>query len=56
VAKDGTTASWEYFRHIQAASHGEKCTPRTAFLAVVSAVILAVLGVLMADYLILLSP
>jgi putative membrane protein len=49
-------ASWEYFRYIQFAGRGVQYTPRTAVLAVIVAVILAVLGVLMAAYLVFLNP
>ena len=49
-------ASWEYFRYIQSSRAGGSYTPRTAYLAVAVAAILALLGVLMAAYLILLGP
>lgn len=50
------TASFEYFRFIRLSSRGKTYTPRTALLAVVVAVILALLGIVMAVYLILMSP
>jgi len=48
-------ASWEYFRFVQLARHGRSYTPRTVVLAVVVSVILALLGTVMAVYLILLG-
>jgi putative membrane protein len=49
-------ASWEYFRYIRASRAGESYTPRTAYLAVVVALILALIGVSMTAYLILINP
>jgi putative membrane protein len=48
-------ASYEYYRFIQAAKSGLSYLPRTALLAVVVAVILALLGVVMAIYLMVLA-
>ena len=48
-------ASFEYFRFVQLSKQGRSYTPRTALLAVVVGVILAVLGIVMALYLILVS-
>jgi putative membrane protein len=48
-------ASWEYFRFVQLAKRGQSYTPRTAMLAVVVSVILALLGSVMAVHLIVLS-
>ena len=48
-------ASFEYFRFVQFAKRGRSYTPRTAMLAVVVSLILALLGILMAVYLILIS-
>ena len=50
------TASYEYSRFIQFASRGETFIPRTARLAVVVSVILALLGITMAAYLIVINP
>ena len=48
-------ASFEYFRFVQLAKRGLDYMPRTAMLAVVVSVILAILGTVMAVYLILLG-
>ena len=48
-------ASLEYFRFVQLAKRGLDYMPRTAMLAVVVSVILAILGTVMAVYLILLG-
>ena len=48
-------ASFEYYRFVRLSKQGRTYTPRTALLAVVVSVILAVLGVVMALYLILVS-
>jgi putative membrane protein len=48
-------ASWEYFRFVQLARQGRSYTPRTVVLAVVVSVILALLGTVMAVYLVLLG-
>ena len=48
-------ASFEYFRFVQFAKRGRSYTPRTAMLAVVVSLILALLGIVMAVYLIVLS-
>ena len=48
-------ASVEYFRFVQLSKQGRAYVPRTALLAVVVAVILSLLGIVMAAYLILLS-
>jgi putative membrane protein len=48
-------ASFEYFRFIQAAKQGQSYLPRTALLAVVVAAILALLGIVMAIYLMVLA-
>ncbi len=48
-------ASFEYYRFVRLSKQGRTYTPRTALLAVVVAVILALLGVVMAMYLILVS-
>jgi putative membrane protein len=48
-------ASFEYFRFVQLSKQGRSYTPRTALLALVVAVILGLLGIVMAAYLILLS-
>ena len=48
-------ASFEYFRFVQSSKQGRSYTPRTALLAVVVGVILALLGIVMAVYLILVS-
>ncbi len=46
-------ASFEYFRFVQLSSQGRSYMPRTAVLAVVVAVVLGLLGTVMAVYLIL---
>lgn len=48
-------ASLEYFRFVQLAKQGRSYTPRTVMLAVVVTVILALLGIAMAVYLIMLG-
>ena len=48
-------ASFEYYRFVSLSKQGRAYTPRTALLAVVVGVILAVLGIVMAMYLILVS-
>ena len=48
-------ASFEYYRFVRLSKQGLAYTPRTAMLAVVVAVILALLGIVMALYLILVS-
>jgi len=48
-------ASFEYYRFVFVSKQGRTYTPRTALLAVVVGVILAVLGIVMAAYLILIS-
>jgi putative membrane protein len=48
-------ASFEYFRFVQLAKQGRSYSPRTAFLAVVVAVILGLLGIVMAFYLIVIG-
>ena len=48
-------ASFEYYRFVSLSKRGRAYTPRTALLAVVVGVILAVLGIVMAMYLILVS-
>ena len=48
-------ASFEYYRFVSMSKQGRPSTPRTALLAVVVGVILAVLGIVMALYLILIS-
>jgi putative membrane protein len=48
-------ASFEYYRFISLSKHGRAYTPRTALLAVVVGAILAILGIVMAAYLILIS-
>jgi putative membrane protein len=48
-------ASFEYYRFIALSKQGRSYTPRTALLAVVVGAILAVLGIVMAAYLILIS-
>lgn len=47
------TAAFEYYRFVRLSKQGLSYTPRTAMLAVVVAFILAVLGIVMAVYLIL---
>lgn len=48
-------ASLEYFRFVKLAKQGRSYTPRTAVLAVVVCIILALLGTVMAVYLIVLG-
>ncbi|MGO9107664.1 MAG: YidH family protein [Thermoguttaceae bacterium] len=48
-------ASFEYYRFVFLSKSGRTYTPRTVLLAVVVAVILALLGIVMALYLILVS-
>ena len=48
-------ASFEYFRFVQASTQGHSYKPRTAMLAVVVAVVLALLGIVMAVYLVVLA-
>jgi putative membrane protein len=48
-------AAWEYFRFVHRSKQGRSYTPRTAMLAVVVAVILALLGTVMAVYLVWIS-
>jgi putative membrane protein len=48
-------ASFEYYRFVCLSKQGRTYTPRTALLAVVVGVILALLGIVMALYLILVS-
>lgn len=48
-------ASFEYFRFVHAAKQGVDYTPRTVPLAVIVAVILALLGVVMAVYLVMVN-
>jgi putative membrane protein len=48
-------ASFEYYRFVSLSKQGRAYTPRTAMLAVVVGVILAVLGIVMALYLVLVS-
>ncbi len=48
-------ASLEYYRFVRLSKQGRTYTPRTAMLAVVVAVILALLGIVMALYLVLVS-
>ena len=48
-------ASWEYFRFVQLSKQGRSYTPRTTLLAVAVSVILALLGIVMAVYLIVLG-
>jgi putative membrane protein len=49
-------ASFEYFRFVRSFKHGTTYTPRTALLAVIVAAILALLGIVMAVYLIVINP
>jgi len=49
-------ASWEYFRFGERAKRGQHYTPRTAMLAISVSLILAILGIVMAVYLIVISP
>jgi putative membrane protein len=48
-------ASFEYYRFVSLSKQGRTYTPRTALLAVVVGAVLAVLGIVMAAYLILIS-
>lgn len=48
-------ASFEYYRFVRLSRQGRTCMPRTILLAVVVAIILAMLGIVMASYLILVS-
>ncbi len=48
-------ASYEYYRFVRSSRQGRTYVPRTMSLAVVVAVILALLGIVMASYLILVS-
>ena len=48
-------ASFEYYRFVSWSKQGKTYTPRTAMLGVVVGVILALLGIVMALYLILVS-
>lgn len=48
-------ASFEYFRFVQKSKRGESYTPRTALLTIVVGVILALLGTMMALYLLWVS-
>ena len=48
-------ASFEYYRFVSWSKQGRTYMPRTAMLAVVVAVILALLGIVMALYLVLVS-
>ena len=48
-------ASFEFYRFVSYSKQGRAYMPRTAMLAVVVAVILAVLGIVMALYLVLVS-
>ena len=48
-------ASFEFYRFVSCSKQGRTYMPRTAMLAVVVAVILALLGIVMALYLILVS-
>jgi putative membrane protein len=48
-------ASFEYYRFVSRSKQGKTYAPRTAMLAVVVAVILALLGIVMALYLVLIS-
>jgi putative membrane protein len=48
-------ASFEYLRFVQLAKLGQSYTPRTAMLAVVVSFVLALLGIVMAVYLIVIS-
>ena len=49
-------AAFEYFRFVRMSKQGRTYAPRTAMLAVVVAVILALLGIVMVVYLIGISP
>lgn len=46
-------ASFEYYRFVTLSQQGRSYTPRTALLAVIVAVVLGLLGIIMAVYLIL---
>jgi putative membrane protein len=48
-------ASFEYFRFVRLSNQGRSYTPRTALLAVMVAIILGLLGIVMAVYLILIG-
>jgi putative membrane protein len=48
-------ASFEYYRFVSSSKQGRAYTPRTALLAVVVGAILAMLGIVMAVYLILIG-
>ena len=48
-------AGFEYYRFVQLSKRGASYVPRTALLAVVVAFILAILGIVMAIYLVLIS-
>lgn len=48
-------AGFEYYRFVQLSKRGSSYTPRTALLAVTVAFILAMLGIVMAIYLIVLN-
>jgi putative membrane protein len=48
-------ASFEYYRFVRLSKQGRTYLPRTVLLAVFVAVILALLGIVMASYLILVS-
>jgi putative membrane protein len=48
-------ASFEYFRFVQLSKQGRSYMPRTALLAVVVAVVLGLLGIVMAVYLVLIG-
>jgi len=48
-------ASFEYYRFVAWSKQGKTYAPRTAMLAVVVAIILALLGIVMALYLVLVS-
>lgn len=47
-----SVAACEYYRFVLLSKRGIPCVPRTALLAVIVALILAVLGVVMATYLV----
>ena len=48
-------AGFEYYRFVQSFKRGASYVPRTALLAVTVAFILAILGIIMAAYLIMIS-
>jgi putative membrane protein len=48
-------AALEYFRFVQAEKKGQSYSPRTALLAIIVAVILGILGIVMAVYLIVIA-